>query len=130
VANSAAEHWIGTLRRELLDRTIIRNQHQLHRLITDYLDHYNRHRPTGPFRQQAPSPPPATTAPSPPPTADVIRLPRCDGLINQYQTPHDPTTGFLAPTGASESALVLDAEPLGVRSLDGFDVFDEQHGGE
>jgi hypothetical protein len=30
-----AERWIGTLRRELLDRTIIWNQHQLERLVVD-----------------------------------------------------------------------------------------------
>jgi transposase InsO family protein len=45
VANSFAERWIGTLRRELLDGTIIWNQHQLERLVIDYIDHYNTHRP-------------------------------------------------------------------------------------
>ena len=41
VANAFAERWIGTLRRELLDRTIIWNQRQLNRLVIDYIDHYN-----------------------------------------------------------------------------------------
>ena len=41
VANAFAERWIGTLRRELLDRTIIWNQHQLQRLAIDYIAHYN-----------------------------------------------------------------------------------------
>ena len=86
VANSIAERWIGTLRRELLDRTIIWNQRQLHRLVNDYVDHYNRHRPHRARQQRAPSLPPRTPAPSPSPTADVIRLPRCDGLINEYKT--------------------------------------------
>ena len=45
VANAYAERWIGTLRRELLDRTIICNQQQLERLVVDYIDHYNIHRP-------------------------------------------------------------------------------------
>ena len=40
-ANAFAERWVGTLRRELLDRTIIWNQRQLNRLIIDYIDHYN-----------------------------------------------------------------------------------------
>jgi putative transposase len=35
VANAYAERWIGTLRRELLDRTIIWNQCQLERLVVD-----------------------------------------------------------------------------------------------
>ena len=42
---AVAERWIGTLRRELLDRTIIWNQRQLERLVADYIDHYNTHRP-------------------------------------------------------------------------------------
>lgn len=46
VANAFAERWIGSLRRELLDRTIIWNQRQLHRLVTEYVDHYNGHRPS------------------------------------------------------------------------------------
>ena len=82
VANSTAERWIGTLRRELLDRTIIWNQRQLHRLVTDYLEHYNRHRPHRALEQR---PPTANDVPPPSSTANVTRLPRCDGLINEYQ---------------------------------------------
>ena len=69
VANAFAERWIGTLRRELLDRTIIWNRRQLNKLVVDYIDHYNtapappftrpattrRHRPTRPARQSPPS---------------------------------------------------------------------------
>ena len=44
VANAFAERWIGTLRRELLDRTIIWNRRQLHKLVVDYTDHYNTRR--------------------------------------------------------------------------------------
>ena len=54
VANTFAERWIGTLRRELLDRTIIWNQHQLERLVTDYIDHYNTHRPHRSLDQRPP----------------------------------------------------------------------------
>lgn len=45
VANTFAERWVGTLRRELLDRTIIWNRRQLERLVIDYIAHYNSHRP-------------------------------------------------------------------------------------
>jgi putative transposase len=45
VANSFTEHWIGSIRRELLDRNIIWNQRQLERLVIDYVEHYNEHRP-------------------------------------------------------------------------------------
>ena len=59
VANTFAERWIGTLRRELLDRTIIWNQRQLEHLVTDYIDHYNAHRPHRSLNQR----PPASTKP-------------------------------------------------------------------
>ena len=84
VANSIAERWIGTLRRELLDRTIIWNQGQLQRLVVDYIDHYNRHRPHRSLQQCPPAPPHASDEACIP-SADVIRLPRCDGLINEYK---------------------------------------------
>ena len=35
VANAFAERWIGTLRRELPDRTVIWNQRQPERLVVD-----------------------------------------------------------------------------------------------
>ncbi|MDG2114658.1 MAG: integrase, partial [Actinomycetota bacterium] len=41
VANSFAERWIGSVRRELLDRTLIWNRRQLERLVVDYITHYN-----------------------------------------------------------------------------------------
>lgn len=44
MANAFAERWIGTIRRELLDRTIIWNQRQLERVVVDYIGHYNSHR--------------------------------------------------------------------------------------
>ena len=84
VANAFAERWIGTLRRELLDRTIIWNQRQLEHLVTDYIDHYNAHRPHRSLNQR----PPASTKP---PNANgqqqlrIIRATRCGGLINEYR---------------------------------------------
>ena len=83
IANSFAERWIGTLRRELLDRTIIWNRQQLERLVIDYIDHYNTHRPHRSLGQR----PPAST--EPPDTNGqqlrIIRTTRCSGLINEYQ---------------------------------------------
>ena len=60
VANAFAERWIGTLRRELLDRSIIWNQRQLERLVFDYIDQYNTHRPHRSLDQR----PPVATDPS------------------------------------------------------------------
>ena len=84
VANSFAERWIGSIRRELLDRTIIWNRRQLERLVGDYIEHYNQHRPHQSLGQRPPTPdhgPPE----APPATVTVLRTSRCDGLINEYR---------------------------------------------
>ena len=74
------------MRRELLDRTIIWNRHQLERLVVDYIEHYNTHRPHRALDQRPPRP--ATPdegmkrAPQP---LRAVRTSRCDGLINEYR---------------------------------------------
>ena len=85
VANAFAERWIGTLRRELLDRTLIWNQAQLERLVVDYIDHYNEHWPHRSLEQTPPTG--ARTAPIRPPgdKTEVRRSRRCDGLIHEYR---------------------------------------------
>ena len=84
VANAFAERWVGTLRRELLDRTIIWNQRHLQRLVIDYIDHYNTHRPHRSLDQR---PPVATdTADQPDRHLQVVRTARCGGLINEYRS--------------------------------------------
>jgi len=84
VANTFAERWIGSIRRELLDRTIIWNRRQLDRLVGDYIRHYNQHRPHQSLDQRPPTP--AHDAPeAPPPTITVLRISRCDGLIHEYR---------------------------------------------
>ena len=87
VANTFAERWIATLRRELLDRTIIWNQRQLERLVVDYINHYNTHRPHRSLDQQPPfgNDPQASPGPDPAPPR-IVRSTRCDGLINEYKS--------------------------------------------
>ncbi len=85
VANSFAERWIGSLRRELLDRTIIWNQRQLERLAVDYIAHYNHHRPHQSLHQRPPNPNRTGTPSAPPPPPGNVRSPRCNGLINEYR---------------------------------------------
>ncbi|MCP4963049.1 MAG: transposase, partial [Actinomycetia bacterium] len=90
VANTFAERWIGSIRRELLKqpeglpRTIIWNRKQLERLVRDYIDHHNTHRPHQSLEQRPPTP---TDAPpkTPPATITVLRTSRCDGLIHEYE---------------------------------------------
>jgi transposase InsO family protein len=51
-ANAIAERWIGTLRRELLDRMLILNQRQLGTVLAEYVAHFNTHRPHRTLDQQ------------------------------------------------------------------------------
>jgi transposase InsO family protein len=50
-ANAIAERWIGTVRRELLDRMLIANRH-LQRVLAEYVTHFNHHRPTAHWIRQ------------------------------------------------------------------------------
>lgn len=85
VANAFAERWIGTLRRELLDRTLIWSRAQLERIVTDYIDHYNEHRPHRSLDQRPPSQAPAPPIRPPADQARRNRTSRCDGLIHEYR---------------------------------------------
>ncbi|MBV8994760.1 MAG: transposase, partial [Pseudonocardiales bacterium] len=53
-ANAIAERWIGTVRRELLDRMLILNQRQLETVLAEYVAHFNTHRPHRTLDQAAP----------------------------------------------------------------------------
>jgi putative transposase len=44
-ANAYAERWVGTVRRELLDRMLIVGCRQLRWVLAEYADHDNGHRP-------------------------------------------------------------------------------------
>ena len=83
VANAFAERWIATLRRELLDRTIIWNHQQLQRLIIDYIDHYNTHRPHRSLAQRPPDPPDPPNQPYQ--HLEAVKSTRCDGLVSEYR---------------------------------------------
>jgi Integrase core domain len=48
---------VGTVRQELLDRTLIWNHQQLGRLLREYVEHYNSHRPHRTLGQRAPDSP-------------------------------------------------------------------------
>jgi len=82
IANTYAERWIGSIRRELLDRTIIWNRRQLERLVTDYINHYNQHRPHRSLNQRSPS---GAAESAPTATISPLRTTRCGGLINEYR---------------------------------------------
>jgi transposase InsO family protein len=81
-ANALAERWVGTLRRELLDRTLILNQRQLQTVLAEYVDHYNTHRPHRSLDQAAPQQPLPAAAPHD--NIRVLRQDRLGGLIHEY----------------------------------------------
>jgi transposase InsO family protein len=71
--NAYAERWVRTARSECLDWTMICNQHQLHRVLTEYLAHYNGARPHRSLNLQPPHPVrPLTLVTASPPTAPVV----------------------------------------------------------
>ena len=82
-ANAFAERWVRTVRHELLDRTLIWNQRQLHRLLEEFVAHYNAHRPHRGLGQRAPT----DNADTPVIELDhpIRRTTTCHGLINEYR---------------------------------------------
>lgn len=83
-ANAFAERWVRTLRHELLDQTIIWNEQQLRRLLDEYLEHYNAHRPHRSLNQRAPDDVDDIVAIGP--GQPIRRHTTCGGLVNEYRT--------------------------------------------
>jgi putative transposase len=80
-ANAIMERWIGSLRRELLDRMLILNARHLRQVLAEYEHHFNTHRPHRSLGQAAPLralPQPDTT------DITVIRRDRLGGAIHEY----------------------------------------------
>jgi transposase InsO family protein len=53
-ANSFAERYVGTLRRECLDHLLIHGERHLRRILAEYARHYNEHRPHQSREQRPP----------------------------------------------------------------------------
>jgi putative transposase len=82
--NSVMERWIGSCRRELLDRTLIWNQRHLMTVLREYEDFYNTHRPHRILKQAAPLRP----LPDCVTDLDHFRIRRHDragGVIHEYR---------------------------------------------
>jgi putative transposase len=81
-ANAYAERWVGTVRREVLDRMLILGCWQLRSVLAEYADHYNVHRPHRALGQAPP------LGPAEPPvvlsTGRVVRRDRLGGVIHEY----------------------------------------------
>jgi transposase InsO family protein len=84
--NAICERLIGTLRRELLDRTLILNRAHLRAVLAEYQEHYNTARPHQGIDQRVPdgnSDPRVIAADSGP--WQIRRKPVLGGLINEYE---------------------------------------------
>jgi putative transposase len=81
-ANAYAERWVGTVRREVLDRMLVVGGRQLQAVLAEYVDHYNGHRPHRALGQAPP------LGPAEPPviltSRTILRRDRVGGLIHEY----------------------------------------------
>jgi putative transposase len=81
-ANAICERWIAAARRECTDRILIAGRRHLHHTLSEYVDHYNTHRPHRTLSQQ-----PADGKTHLAPAGDNMRVRRRDrlgGLIQKY----------------------------------------------
>jgi transposase InsO family protein len=79
--NANTQRWVGSVRREILDRTLIVNAAHLRKVLAEYEDHVSARRPHRALNQASPS------RPLPDPVdADVkiIRRDRLSGLLHEY----------------------------------------------
>jgi putative transposase len=84
-ANAFVERWIGTVRRECLDRILIVNRRHLERVLLAYIRHYNEHRPHRSLHQRPPiqeAPPGSETDAA---LDHVLRRDVLEGLIHEYE---------------------------------------------
>ena len=85
-ANTFAERFVGTVRRECLDRMLIFGLRHLEAVIHEYVEHYNLHRPHRSLGQLPPQP--KGVASAEPKNVDPSRLNRTNrigGLIHEYR---------------------------------------------
>jgi putative transposase len=81
-ANAICERWIASARHECTDRILITGRRHLHHVLSEYVDHYDTHRPHRALGQRPPDGRSHIT-----PADDNIRVRRRDrlgGLIHEY----------------------------------------------
>jgi putative transposase len=82
-ANATAERFVGTVRRELLDRLLITNHRHAAAALKQYARHYNEHRPHRALGQATPLRPlPDRTTTE---IHNIRRRDRLGGLIHEYR---------------------------------------------
>jgi transposase InsO family protein len=86
-ANAHVERWVGSARRECLDRLLIFGHRQLERVLRVYVRHYNERRPHRALDLQAPDPPPTIPSTRGDPATSATAIRRRDllgGVIHEY----------------------------------------------
>ncbi len=81
-ANSFAERFVGTLRRECLDHVLILGERHLREVLAEYARHYNGHRPHQGLQQEPPLRQPGNAVDI---TARIERRRVVGGLISEYR---------------------------------------------
>ena len=81
-ANSFAERYVGTLRRECLDHLLIHGEQHLRQILAEYAQHYNDHRPHQARAQRPPLHKPGQAIDV---TARIKRRQAVQGLISEYR---------------------------------------------
>jgi putative transposase len=87
-AHAYAERWVGSIRRECLDRLLIFGRRQLEHVVRVYIRHFNQQRP---HRALDLRPPDHRSRTDPPPaeilyTAQVRRRDLLGGLLHEYES--------------------------------------------
>ena len=86
-SNAFAERFVGTIRRECLNRMLIFHRRQREAVLAEFADHDNCHRPyrsldqTAPLSMLSPAPPSASC----PDANQLRRSDRLGGLIHEYK---------------------------------------------
>jgi hypothetical protein len=81
-ANSYAERFVGTLRRECLDHVLILGERHPREVLAEYVCHYNEHRPHQGLQQEPPRRQPGNAIDI---TARIERRQVLGGLISEYR---------------------------------------------
>jgi putative transposase len=84
-ANAFAERFVGTVRRECLDRMLVLGRRHLDHVLAEYVVHYNEHRPHRSLGQTAPISLSPVSAPTSPDAKRLRRTDKLGGLIHEYK---------------------------------------------
>ena len=108
-ANSFAEQFVGTLRRECLDHLLIYGERHLRRILAEYARHYNEHRPHQAREQRPPLHEPGHVVDV---TTRIRHTRVVHGLISEYrkaalQAPETPAQSQRTSFGTAQVRLEL-----------------------